>query len=87
MYFCVSRLPGFSAIRISPSEFEMVALLAEGEVDAAVGQADVVEDQLDLVGGMTCRISFSTAAKYCSESSRRMPWGGFTCRRIWPEST
>ena len=82
MYFWVSRLPGLSAMRISPSVLEMVEAVGEGEIDAAVGETDVIEDELDLVHRDDAANLLSTAAKYCSESSSRRPSGGLTWRRI-----
>ncbi len=62
--------------------------VAECEIDAAVGQADVVENLIDLAGRDQRRISRSMVREdaFGLFDARALP-GARTCRRIWPEST
>ncbi len=53
----------------------------------AIGDSDVIDESIDLIAGITERISRSRAAKRISVSSMREPAGPRACRRIWPEST
>ena len=65
-----------------------VGRVALGDSGPTVGDADVIENVIEISdAGMTLRISFSIAAKRASVSSRRVPAGARTCRRIWPAST
>ena len=61
--------------------------VAVRQVDAAVGHAEVVEDGLELVRGMSSRIAASTASARRAVSSIRVPVGARMCSRIWPAST
>ncbi len=61
--------------------------VAERDVEAAVGQADVVENVGQLGGRNHLADGIFHLREYCSVSSMRVPAGARTCRRIWPAST
>ena len=62
--------------------------VAERQVEAAVGNADVVDNGVDLARAESpARISSSISAKISSVFSMRVPEGARACSRICPEST
>ena len=56
--------------------------ITQRDIDTAVGQPDVVEDDGDLLRPTMRRMAASTCAKYACVDSMRVPGGARTCRRI-----
>ena len=79
--------PGFSAMRMSPSELLIVELLPNARFTPPFGRPMLSRIKSIRSCGKIFRISASTEAKITSDCSMRVPGGGTTCRRIWPEST
>ena len=61
--------------------------IAVGEIDAAVGQADVVDDVADLLGRDLPRMRLLHQIAKRAVSSMRVPVRARTCNLNWPAST
>ena len=61
--------------------------VAVGQIDAAVGQADVVDDAGDFAGGISSRMVCSTRSHKRAVSSMRVPVRARRCSLNWPLST
>ena len=82
----VVRLQGHQDVGIARSDR---CRRAVGEIDAAVGQADVVDDRCrSRCGGMTCADRRPRpASQSAAVSSMRVPVRARRCSLIWPAST
>ena len=82
-----TRASGLSETRISPSTVPMVALSLKARLMPLFGRPMLSRITVSSSAGMTLRIVVLDLREVCSVSSRRVPAGARTCRRICPAST